>query len=157
MLRDLHISNLAVFSEASVEFERGLNVLTGETGAGKSIVVDSLALLAGARAQTDLIRTGADVLRVTGIFTTEPACLAVLEKAGISTDDELVIRREVHRSGRNRVYVNDQPVTLKLLTELAPHLLRIHGQREELGLAHPQLQKTWLDRQMARRTSSRLP
>jgi len=147
MLRDLHISNLAVFSEASVEFERGFNVLTGETGAGKSIVVDSLALLAGARAQTDLIRTGADMLRVTGIFTTEPACLAVLEKAGISTDDELVIRREVHRSGRNRVYVNDQPVTLKLLTELAPHLLRIHGQREELGLAHPQLQKTWLDRQ----------
>ncbi|HVR30188.1 MAG TPA: DNA repair protein RecN [Thermoanaerobaculia bacterium] len=148
MLGHLHIKNLAVLSETSVEFEPGLNVLTGETGAGKSIVVDSLALLAGARASADLIRTGADTLTVTGRFEGfDPACASVLEQAGLEpAADELVIRREVSRSGRNRVFVNDQPATLRLLAELMPGLLRIHGQREELGLVHPELQRAWVDR-----------
>jgi DNA repair protein RecN (Recombination protein N) len=149
MLGHLHIKNLAVLSEASVEFEPGWNVLTGETGAGKSIVVDSLALLAGGRASADLIRTGADTLTVTGTFSgCAPSCAATLEQAGLEpAADELVIRREVSRAGRNRVFVNDQPATLRLLAELMPELLRIHGQREELGLAHPELQRAWVDRQ----------
>lgn len=148
MLRDLHIRNLAVVEEAAVEFGPGFNVLSGETGAGKSIVVDSLALLAGVRASSDLIRTGADEMTVTGFF--EPAGDAwrsVLDEAGIeSGGDELVIRRLVSRSGRSRAFVNDRPVTVTLLSELAPSLLRIHGQREELGLVAPDLQRTWLDR-----------
>ena len=149
MLGHLHIRNLAVLSEASVEFQPGWNVLTGETGAGKSIVVDSLALLAGARASTDLIRTGAAALTVSGSFEGfDPWCASVLEQAGLEpAGSELVIRREVSRSGRNRIFVNDQPATLRLLAELAPGLLRIHGQREELGLAHPELQRVWVDRQ----------
>jgi DNA repair protein RecN (Recombination protein N) len=148
MLRDLHIHNLAVVEDAAIDFAPGFNVLSGETGAGKSIVVDSLALLAGARASADLIRTGADVLLVTGVFAPEgTAWRQVLAVAGIEADDgEIVVRREISREGRNRVFVNDRPVTLKLLADLAPSLLRIHGQREELGLVAPDLQRTWLDR-----------
>ena len=148
MLRDLHIRNLAVVEEATIEFGGGFNVLSGETGAGKSIVVDSLALLAGVRASSELIRTGAKTLEVVGIF--EPSgnsWVAALEDAGIESEGpEVVIRREVSRSGRSRAFVNDRPVTLRLLTNLAPHLIRIHGQREELGLVDPELQRTWLDR-----------
>jgi len=148
VLRDLHVRNLAVIVEAEVRLGRGLNVLTGETGAGKSIVVDSLALLSGARASSDLIRTGADTLRVTGIF--EPGgdvWRAVLSAAGLHIEGgEVVVRREINRQGRNRVFLNDQPVTLNLLTEVAPHLIQIHTQREELGLVSPDLQRSWLDR-----------
>ncbi|MCP4656577.1 MAG: DNA repair protein RecN [bacterium] len=149
MLRDLHIRNLAVLEETAIEFGSGFNVLSGETGAGKSIVVDSLALLSGVRASTDLIRTGADALTVTGFF--EPAgdggWRHLLKDAGLEAEgDELIIRREITRTGRNRVFVNDRPVTLKLLDELAPSLMRLHGQREELGLVAADLQRTWLDR-----------
>jgi DNA repair protein RecN (Recombination protein N) len=149
MLAHLHIRNLAVLAEASVDFREGFNVLTGETGAGKSIVVDSLSLLAGARASADLIRTGADNLTVTGVFEgLAPEAREILAAAGIDTGaDDLVVRREINRAGRNRVYLNDQPATLRLLADVAPWLLRIHGQREELGLAQPELQRTWLDRQ----------
>ncbi|MCP3958246.1 MAG: DNA repair protein RecN [bacterium] len=147
MLRDLHIRNLAVLEEASIELGAGLNVLSGETGAGKSIVVDSLALLSGTRASSDLIRTGAESLTVTGFFEPDGAPPGLLRDAGVEPDgDELVIRREVARSGRNRVFLNDRPVTLKLVAELAPALIRIHGQREELGLVAPELQRVWLDR-----------
>ena len=148
MLRDLHIRNLAVLEEATIALASGFNVLSGETGAGKSIVVDSLALLSGVRASSDQIRTGAKALTVTGVF--EPMVdgwRQVLEEAGVqSSDDSLVIRREISHSGRNRIFVNDQPVTLRLLSLLAPFLLRIHGQREELGLVDPELQRIWLDR-----------
>ena len=122
--------------------------MTGETGAGKSLVVDSLALLTGVRASSDLIRTGADTAQVTGVF--EPAgdgWRAHLDEAGVSaTGSEVVIRREISRTGRNRVFVNDQPVTLRLLVELAPELLRLHAQHEELALADPDLQRSLLDR-----------
>ena len=149
MLRDLHVRNLAVLAEASVDFGPGLNVLSGETGAGKSIVIDSLALLAGGRASAELIRTGADTLTVTGSFTPAgEAWKQVLAEAGVEpAGGELVVRREVSREGRNRVFVNDQPATLRLLSDVMPALLRIHGQREELGLAQPELQRAWVDRQ----------
>lgn len=148
MLRELHVRNLAVLAGAAVDFAAGFNVLTGETGAGKSIVVDCLELLAGGRASAELIRTDADKLTVSGVF--EPSgngWKALLEEAGLDADGrELLIRREVSREGRNRVYVNDQPTTLRLLADLAPSLLRIHGQRDELGLISPELQRAWLDR-----------
>ncbi len=148
MLRTLHVRNLAVLADVEVEFGEGLNVLTGETGAGKSIVVDSLALLAGARASTELIRAGADALAVAGVFAPlDAAERRVLEAAGLdTTEDQLVVRREVHREAANRIFVNDQPVTLRLLGELTAGLLRIHTQREELGLLAPEVQRAWLDR-----------
>jgi len=148
VLRELHVRNLAVLAEAAVEFGGGFNVLSGETGAGKSIVVDSLSLLAGARASTDLVRTGAEALTVSGVFEPEgKGWRGVLDEAGLEADGtEVLIRREISRSGRNRVFVNDQPTTLRLLADLAPFLLRIHGQRDELGLIEPDLQRAMLDR-----------
>jgi DNA repair protein RecN (Recombination protein N) len=148
VLRELHVRNLAVLAEASVEFGGGFNVLSGETGAGKSIVVDSLSLLAGARASADLVRTGAEALTVSGVFEPEgKEWRGVLDEAGLEADGtEVLVRREISRSGRNRVFVNDQPTTLRLLADLAPFLLRIHGQRDELGLIEPDLQRAMLDR-----------
>lgn len=148
MLKSLHVRNLAVLAGGEVELGAGFNVLTGETGAGKSLVVDSLSLLAGARASSDLVREGADALSVAGVFELPAALGARLAEAGFDLEgDELVVRREIAREGgRNRVFVNDQPATLKLLQEIAPALLRIHGQREELGLLSTELQRQWLDR-----------
>ncbi|HXO21805.1 MAG TPA: DNA repair protein RecN [Thermoanaerobaculia bacterium] len=151
MLRELHVKNLAVLAAAAVEFGPGLNVLSGETGAGKSIVVDSLALLAGVRASAELIRSGAETLTVSGVFDlpgdSSEGLRGLLAEAGVEVEgDEILVRREIARSGRNRVFVNDQPTTLRLLADLAPHLLRIHGQRDELGLVDPELQRVWLDR-----------
>jgi DNA repair protein RecN (Recombination protein N) len=148
VLRELHVRNLAVLAEASVSFGDGLNILSGETGAGKSIVVDSLLLLAGARASAELIRTGAEALTVTGVFA--PAGSGWRERlgeAGVESEgDELLVRREIGHNGRNRVFVNDQPTTLRLLADLAPFLLRIHGQRDESELTAGTLQREWLDR-----------
>jgi len=146
MLRDLHVRNLAVISEASVEFGEGFNVLTGETGAGKSIVVDSLALLRGARASTDLVRSGTDKLVVSGRFDLVDAMRADLAEAGVEIDDEdLLVRREIGREGKNRAFINDQPVTLKLLRQATEPILHIHAQREELGLATPEVQRGFVD------------
>ncbi len=148
MLRSLHVRNLAVIERAELEFGPGLNVVTGETGAGKSLVVDSLSLLAGGRASSDAIRTGAETLVVSGVF--EPAdddWRQPLEEAGLAAEGkELLVRREVTRAGRNRVFVNDQPVTLRLLAEATRGLIRIFGQRDELGMLSADLQRSWLDR-----------
>ncbi|MYA06920.1 MAG: DNA repair protein RecN [Holophagales bacterium] len=148
MLRSLHVRNLAVIERAELEFGPGLNVVTGETGAGKSLVVDSLSLLAGGRASSEVIRTGAGTLAVSGVF--EPSGAAwrgQLEEAGVPVDgDELLVRREVTREGRNRVFVNDHPVTARLLSTVAHGLIRIFGQRDELGMLSADLQRAWLDR-----------
>ncbi len=148
MLRSLHVQNLAVIERAELHFGPGLNVVTGETGAGKSLVVDSLSLLAGGRASSETIRTDADTLVVSGVF--EPSgsdWRRLLEEAGVPAEgDELLVRREVTRAGRNRVFVNDHPVTLRLLYAVTRRLIRIFGQRDELGMLSPELQRAWLDR-----------
>jgi DNA repair protein RecN (Recombination protein N) len=148
MLTDLTVRNLAVLEEATVSFGPGLNVLTGETGAGKSIVVDALALLAGSRASAELVRTGSETLVVAGRFDPPAgeAWPALLSEAGLVTDpEELLVRREINREGRNRAFLNDQPVTLALLRRVTGPLLRIHAQREELELASPEQQRLLLD------------
>jgi DNA repair protein RecN (Recombination protein N) len=146
MLRSLQVRNLAVLAGGEIELGAGFNVLTGETGAGKSLIVDSLALLAGARASSDLVRQGAEALSVAGVFDLPAELGERLAAAGFDAGDELVVRREIGREGRNRVFVNDQPATLRLLQEVAPRLLRIYGQREELELLAPPQQRHWLDR-----------
>src|SRR5882724_2778672 len=122
MLRELTIRNLAVLEEAKVAFAAGLNVLTGETGAGKSIVIDALLLVRGARVQADLIRTGAETASVEAVFevpATGPVA-AVLDEAGHApADGQLVIKRELSRSGRHRVFVNDSAATAGLLDRFA--------------------------------------
>jgi len=148
VLRSLHVRNLAVIERAELEFGPGLNVVTGETGAGKSLVVDSLSLLAGGRASSEMIRTGAGTLAVSGGFEpSDTTWRGRLEEAGVPVDgDELLVRREVTREGRNRVFVNDHPVTARLLSTVAHGLIRIFGQRDELGMLSADLQRAWLDR-----------
>jgi len=149
MLRELRIRNVAVIEAVAIPFEAGLNVLTGETGAGKSILVDALLLIRGARAQTDVIRTEADVATVEAVFDVEgdAAVAAVLEAAGLAVEGgELVIRRELTRSGRHRAFVNDSPVTVSFLERLGDHLVDVHGQHEQQRLLEPSAQLDLLDR-----------
>ena len=149
MLRELSIRNLAVVEEAVVPFAPGLNVLTGETGAGKSIVVDALLLITGARAQPDWIRTGADSAVVSAVFEIDPAgpVAALLDEAGHrAADGELVVRRELARSGRHRAFVNDGAATVGLLERLGELLVELHGQHEHQRLLQPARQLLLLDR-----------
>ena len=149
MLRELRIRNLAVIETVSVSFESGLNVLTGETGAGKSILVDALLLVRGARAQSDAIRTDAGAATVEAVFEIEGdgAVAAVLEGAGLAAEGgELVIRRELAGSGRHRAFVNDSPVTVTFLERLGDHLVEVHGQHEQQRLLEPLAQLELLDR-----------
>jgi len=149
MLRELSIRNLAVVEEAVVPFAPGLNVLTGETGAGKSIVVDALLLITGARAQLDWVRTGADTALVEAVFEIDPAgpVAALLDEAGHHPGDgQLVIKRELARSGRHRAFVNDGAATVGLLERLGELLVELHGQHEHQRLMEPARQLLLLDR-----------
>lgn len=148
MLRELRIRNLAVIEQVTVPFAPGLNVLTGETGAGKSIVVDAVLLVRGARASADVIRTDADSALIEAVFERSAGPAAeMLAEAGLGGDDEmLVIRRELSRTGRHRAFVNDSPVTLALLERLGDRLVEVHGQHEHQRLLEPAHQLDLLDR-----------
>jgi DNA repair protein RecN (Recombination protein N) len=151
MLKFLNISNFAVIRFLSVDFYTGLNVLTGETGAGKSIIVDALSLLLGARASTDMVRTGERVALVEGIFEldagNEQRVKTELSAVGVEITDEefLTIRREVQLGGRSRIFINDRSVTLATLKKLQPFLVEIHGQGEQRALLSPQAHLLMLD------------
>src|SRR6185437_7230642 len=146
MLHELAVENYAVVDRVRVRFHPGLNLLTGETGSGKSILVDALALLFGGRASSDMIRSGADRARVSGIFEPDSRALATLADAGIECEDsELVLEREILSNGKGRVYVNNRPATVALLKDLAPHLGDIHGQHDQQLLFDPAAQLTMLD------------
>ena len=149
MLREIRVRNFAVIDAVTAVFGPGLNVLTGETGAGKSMLIDAIALVRGARAQTDIIRTDTDTATVEAVFDVEPhdPVAAVLDDAGLALDDgQLVVRRELAQSGRHRAFVNDSPVTVGLLERLGDHLVEIHGQHEHQRLLEPARQLDLLDR-----------
>src|SRR5213080_4455682 len=149
MLREIRIKNFAVIETVTVPFAPGLNVLTGETGAGKSIVIDAILLVSGGRGQTDVIRSDAETATVEAVFDLPRGGGArrVLEEAGIPADESaLVIRRELARSGRHRAFVNDSPVTVGLLERLGEQLAEIHGQHEHQRLLQPLAQLELLDR-----------
>ena len=147
MLHELVVENYAVVDRLRVRFHAGLNLLTGETGSGKSIVVDALGLLLGGRASADMIRSGQERARVSGVFD---AVRARREKfwpaAGFETEDgELLIEREILSSGKSRVFVNSRPATVAVLKDLAPHLGDIHGQHDQQLLFEPAAQLGMLD------------
>ncbi len=149
MLREIRIKNFAVIETVTVPFAPGLNVLTGETGAGKSIVIDAILLVGGGRAQTDVIRSDAEAATIEAVFDLPRGGggRAVLDAAGITADDgAIVIRRELARSGRHRAFVNDSPVTVGLLERLGEQLVDIHGQHEHQRLLQPLPQLELLDR-----------
>jgi len=149
MLLEIRVRNFAVIDAVATSFGPGLNVLTGETGAGKSMLLDAILLIRGARAQTDVIRTDTETATVEAVFEVAPRgpAAAVLEEAGLAPEQgQLVIRRELARSGRHRAFVNDSPVTVGLLERLGDHLVEIHGQHEHQRLLEPARQLELLDR-----------
>ncbi len=142
------VENYAVVERVRVRFHAGLNLLTGETGSGKSIVVDALALVLGGRASADTVRSSAERARVAAIFEVpEDADLAgLLEQAGAPVEDgELLIEREVLAGGKSRAFLGNRPVTLALLRQLAPFLGDIHGQHEQQQLFSSEAQLQSLD------------
>src|SRR6202162_1613376 len=138
VLVELRLENYAVIDNAAVEFASGLNLLTGETGAGKSILIDALSLLLGDKASSEVIRTGAERAVVSAVFECAGASgdevERVLERNGLdeSEDGSLIVRREISAAGKGRVFVNNQAATVAVLRQFAPHLATIHAQNESL-------------------------
>ncbi|MFL5319128.1 MAG: DNA repair protein RecN [Myxococcaceae bacterium] len=147
MLLGLRISNFAVIDEVEVGFGSGLTVLTGETGAGKSILVDALSLLLGGRSDGDVVRAGSEEAIVEGTFARTPELAARLEQLGLPDDDELLIRRVVGRGGRGKAYVNGSLVTVGVLSRLMKGSVDIAGQHEHVGLFDPAQHRMLLDKQ----------
>jgi DNA repair protein RecN (Recombination protein N) len=144
MLRYLRVKNFALIDQLELNFEAGFNLLSGETGAGKSIIVDALALLTGAKALTETIRTGESKSTLEAVFETE----TVLDLTDLGIDAEgceIIIKREIASDGRNRVFINNQPSTVGALRQIAPSLLDIHGQHEQQTLLDPLKQLTLID------------
>lgn len=147
MLNLLKIKNIALIDSLELEFGPGLNLLTGETGSGKSIIVDSLGALAGERVTNDLIKDGADSAQIEGLFAiqrTKPLA-ELLDEAGIEADGELIVRREISLAGKNRIFVNNQLVTAAFLKRLGAFLVDIHGQGEQTSLFDPDTHLELLD------------
>ena len=148
MLVELTVENYAVIERVRVRFHPGLNLLTGETGSGKSIVVDALGLLFGGRASAEMVRAGADRARVSGIFEipSSPELLALLHDSGVEPEDgELLVEREIQANGKSRALVGNRPATAALLRDLAPFLGDIHGQHDQQQLFSPAVQREMLD------------
>jgi DNA repair protein RecN (Recombination protein N) len=147
MLVELRAENYAVIDHAIAVFGPGLNLLTGETGAGKSILVDALALLMGGKASTEIVRHGAEKAVVACVFEATPAAEAILEENGIDSEgNEIILRREILSSGKGRVFINNQQATVAVLRQLAPELALVHAQSETLASFDQTQQRILLDR-----------
>ena len=139
MLKTLSIRNVVLIDSLDIDFSGGLTVLSGETGAGKSILLDSLGLLLGSRSESSLVRTGADKLSVTGVFEVRPdnKIYDIAAEYDLEVDGDIIIKRTISADGRGKILFNDQIITLKLLRELSRCLIEIHGQHDNQGLLNP--------------------
>lgn len=147
MLLEISIKNFAIIEEISLNFEKGMTVLTGETGAGKSIIIDAMNMMLGSRATTDVIRHGAPKAEIEGLFAVESNrhLTALFEEQGLEWTDELIIRREILQNGRSVSRINGQMVNLSVLKAVGQHLVDIHGQHDQEELMRPHLHITMLD------------
>ena len=146
MLKFLEIRDFALVDHLSLEFREGLNLLTGETGSGKSIIVDALGLLAGAKARAEMVRTGSGKATVSGCFEGVERLRGPLEESGLEFDPEgVIVRREVVADGRGRAFVNNQMVPVAFLRKLGTHCVDIHGQSDQQSLFSRDSQLQWLD------------
>ena len=153
MLSSLQIENVAVIQEANVHFEKGLNVLTGETGAGKSILIDSINAILGNRTSKDLVRTGAAKAVIRAAFeNVPPAVLDSLEKAGYERSEALLLSREITAEGKSTCRINGMPATAAILRELCGGLININGQHDSVGLLNPAHHESILDAYAQNRT-----
>jgi len=147
MLLEISIKNFAIIEAISLNFEKGMTVLTGETGAGKSIIIDAMNMMLGARAATDVIRHGASKAEIEGLFSVENshALQMIFDEQGIELGDEIIIRREILQNGRSVSRVNGQMVNLSVLRSIGQYLVDIHGQHDQEELMRPQLHIQMLD------------
>lgn len=147
MLLEISIKNFAIIEAISLNFEKGMTVLTGETGAGKSIIIDAMNMMLGARATTDVIRHGAPKAEIEGLFSVENsrALQEIFDEQGLELGDEIIIRREILQNGRSVSRVNGQMVNLSVLRAIGQHLVDIHGQHDQEELMRPQLHIQMLD------------
>ncbi len=147
MIKSLEVKDYALIEHINIEFGNGLNIITGETGAGKSILIDAMSLLLGERAATEVIRKGASKSMVEGIFnvTENSKVKKLLEENEIEFNDELIIRREISLKGSNRCFINDTPVSLNLIKEIGNYLVDIHGQHEHQSLLRTETHIDFLD------------
>lgn len=147
MLLEISIKNFAIIEAISLNFEKGMTVLTGETGAGKSIIIDAMNMMLGARATTDVIRHGAPKAEIEGLFSVENshALQMIFDEQGIELGDEVIIRREILQNGRSVSRVNGQMVNLSVLRSIGQYLVDIHGQHDQEELMRPQLHIQMLD------------
>ena len=147
MLLEISIKNFAIIEAISLNFEKGMTVLTGETGAGKSIIIDAMNMMLGARATTDVIRHGAPKAEIEGLFSVENSRLLqeIFDEQGLEMGDEIIIRREILQNGRSISRVNGQMVNLSVLRAIGQHLVDIHGQHDQEELMRPQLHIQMLD------------
>ena len=147
MLLEISIKNFAIIEAISLNFEKGMTVLTGETGAGKSIIIDAMNMMLGARATTDVIRHGAPKAEIEGLFSVENSRLLqeIFDEQGLELGDEIIIRREILQNGRSISRVNGQMVNLSVLRAIGQHLVDIHGQHDQEELMRPQLHIQMLD------------
>ena len=147
MLLEISIKNFAIIEAISLNFEKGMTVLTGETGAGKSIIIDAMNMMLGARATMDVIRHGAPKAEIEGLFSVENshALQMIFDEQGIELGDEIIIRREILQNGRSVSRVNGQMVNLSVLRSIGQYLVDIHGQHDQEELMRPQLHIQMLD------------
>lgn len=147
MLLEISIKNFAIIEEISLNFETGMTVLTGETGAGKSIIIDAMNMMLGARASVEVIRHGANKAEIEGFFSVEKnqSLVQLLEENGIGLADELIIRREIFQNGRSVSRINGQMVNLSTLKAVGYYLVDIHGQHDQEELMKPNMHILMLD------------
>lgn len=147
MLLEISIKNFAIIEAISLNFEKGMTVLTGETGAGKSIIIDAMNMMLGARATTEVIRHGAPKAEIEGLFSIENSRVLrdLFEEQGLELGDEIIIRREILQNGRSISRINGQMVNLSVLRAVGQHLVDIHGQHDQEELMRPQLHIAMLD------------
>jgi len=144
MLSELHIENIAIIEKASINFNRGLNVLTGETGAGKSIIIDSINAILGSRVNRDIIRNGEERSTVTAVFK-DVALESWLEDNEIDLADELILARRISSDGKNSCRINGVPVTLSQLRDIGNYLIDVYGQNDGRQLLDESRQRIYLD------------
>ena len=147
MLLEISIKNFTIIEAISLNFEKGMTVLTGETGAGKSIIIDAMNMMLGARATTDVIRHGAPKAEIEGLFSVENSRVLqeLFDEQGLELGDDIIIRREILRNGRSISRVNGQLVNLSVLKLIGQHLVDIHGQHDQEELMRPQRHIQMLD------------
>jgi DNA repair protein RecN (Recombination protein N) len=144
MLRELRIQNFAIIDDLRISFGHGLNAITGETGSGKSMIIGALTLLAGGRADTDVVRRDCDASSIEALFD-HPEPGTALDAFGLGADDDLLVRRLIPHSGKGRVHINGSPTTVALLADLGARLIHLYGQHDQALLLHPETHLEFLD------------